>query len=166
MTMASWDNLPSEEFEADEDAKKYVLHMIQRGMSQSLFYLGLAHERLKEKEQARGFYQRALDLALRTNAKEEASYAYCHLAGLSDEKEQQLEYALQSLHLREEIGFKRALPHSHLFICDLYLQRNNLEKSQEHCQIAFQLAEEMELKNALMMACYSQGKIYQREGQA
>lgn len=164
LTMARWDDLPSDDFEADEPLKNYVLHLIERGMSQSLFYLGLAYERLEEQERARASYQRALDLALRANAKEAASYAYRHLAGLSDEQEQQLEYALQSLRLREEIGFKRTLPHSHLLVCDIYLQRNDLEKAQEHCQIAFQLAEEMEIKQVLMLACSSQGEIYQRKG--
>jgi hypothetical protein len=66
--------------------------------------------------------------------------------------------------LREEIGFKRTLPLSHLLVCETYLQRNNLEKAQEHCQTAFQLAGEMEIQNALMMAFFSQGEICQRQG--
>jgi tetratricopeptide (TPR) repeat protein len=161
IAMASWDNLTSEDSEADEYARNDVLRLLERGMSQALFCLGLAHERLQEKEQARDSYQRALDLALRSDAKEEASYAYRHLAGLTEDKEQQLEYALQSLQLREEIGFKRTLPYSHLLVCDMYLQRHDLEKAQEYCQSAFQLAEAMEMKNALMMVYYSQGEIYQ-----
>ena len=51
-----------------------------------------------------------------------------------------------------------------MLVCDIYLQREDLEKAQEHCQAAFQLAEEMEVKNALMMAFYSQGEIFQRQG--
>jgi len=164
LAMANGSDLPSDDFEADESSKNHVLHVIERGMSSSLFYIGLAYERLEEPERARDSYQRALDLALRSHAKEAASYAYRHLAGLSEEQEQQLEYALQSLQLREEIGFKRTLPLSHLLVCDIYLQRNDLEKAQEHCQIAFQLAEEMEIKQALMMAYYSQGEIFQRKG--
>jgi len=159
-----WDDPTSEEFKPDEYARNYVLRIIEGGMSKALFYLGLAYERLEKDEQARASYQRALDLALRADAKEEASYAYRHLAGFCKTKEQQLEYALQSLALREEIGFKRLLPHSHLLVCDVYLLCDDLEKAQEHCRAAFQLAEEMDAKSVLMMVFYSQGEIAQHQG--
>lgn len=164
IAMAEWDGPSSEDFQPDEDARNYVLRIIERGMSKALFSIGLASEQLGKHEQARDSYQRALDLALHADAKEEASYAYRHLTSFCEEKEQQLHYALQSLALREEIGFKRLLPHSHLLVCDIYLHRGDLEKAQEHCQAAFQLAEEMDLKQALMMALYSQGEISQRQG--
>lgn len=159
-----WDDPTSEQFQPDEYARNYVLHIIERGMSKALFYLGLASERLGKNEQARDLYRRALDLVLHADAKEEASYAYRHLASYCTDQEQQLHYAFQSLALREEIGFKRLLPHSHLLVCDLYLQRDDLEKAQEHCQNAFQLAGEMGLNNPLMMAWYSRGEIAQRLG--
>jgi tetratricopeptide (TPR) repeat protein len=158
-------HLTPEDPEVDEHTKHYVLHIIERWMSKSLFYTGLVHERHGANEQAKDFYQRALDFALHISAKEEASYAYRHLAGLSEDKEQQLEYALQSLHLREEIDFKRSLPLSHLLVCDVYLDRNDLEKAQEHCQNALQLAEEMKMEHGLVMAFLSQGEIYQRQSQ-
>jgi tetratricopeptide (TPR) repeat protein len=51
-----------------------------------------------------------------------------------------------------------------LFVCDIYLHSDGLEKAQEHCQTALQLAEEMDATNALMMVFYSQGEIAQGQG--
>jgi tetratricopeptide (TPR) repeat protein len=161
IVVVQWPDSTTTDIEPYEYAKDYGARLIDRHTSSALFLTGLTYERLEEYEQARDYYRQALDLARHADAKEEASYVYRHLAGLSEDKGQQLEYALQSLHLREEIGFKRTLPLSHLLVCDVYLQLNNLEKAQEHCQAAFQLAEEMELKNALMAAFFSQGEIYQ-----
>ena len=141
-----WNDPTSKDFQPDEHLRNYILFLIEKGMSRSLFYTGLVYECLGEKELARDSSQRALGLALHADAKEEASYASSQLASLCENQEQKLEYALQSLALREEIGFKRLLPYSHLLICDLYLQRNDLEKAQDHCHTAFQLAEEIEIK--------------------
>lgn len=141
-----------------------VLQIKTTGISKALMFLALSHQRLGENEQGNEYNQRALDLALQVDAKEVASYIYRHLTWLVEDFEQKLEYALNSLRLREEIGFKRLLPHSHLLVSDLFLEQGTLEIAQEHCQAALQLAKEMDLPSALMMIFRTRGDIYQRQG--
>jgi len=141
-----------------------ILQIKATGTSKALMFLALSHQRLGEDEQGKEYNQRALDLALQVDAKEVASYIYRHLTWLVEDPEQKLEYALNSLRLREEIGFKRLLPHSHLLVSDLFLEQGTLEIAQEHCQAALQLAKEMDLPSALMMIFRTQGDIYQRQG--
>ncbi len=55
------------------------------------------------------------------------------------------------------------LPLSHLLLGTIYLQHSDLEKAQEHCQSAFLLADEMNIKQALMKTFFLQGEIYQHQ---
>jgi tetratricopeptide (TPR) repeat protein len=142
----------------------YFTRRIDQHASKTLFYIGLVYESSQDIAQAQDFYQRSLDLALLSDSKEEASHVYSHLANICENKEQQLEYALQALHLREEIGFKRMLPVSCLHLGALYLKRNEFEKAEEYCQTALQLANEMNIKRALIKAFFLQGEIYQLQG--
>ena len=144
-------------------ALDYFTRLIDRSTSEALFSVGLIHESLEELTLARDFYQRSLNLALHSGSKEVASYASSRLAHIGESEDQQLVYALQSLHLREEIGFKRMLPYSHFRLSEIYLQQNHLEKAQEHCQIAFHLAEDLGIKHTLMTAFFIQGEMQQQQ---
>lgn len=135
-------------------------------LAESLFYTGLTYERQHQDAQAQEYYQRALQLAESSSNVWGASEATRHLAGLymSIDLEQSLNYALKSLALREEIGFKRALPSAQLLISDVYVERGNLEQALEYCQQAEQLAREMKLQNYLVYAQVTHGDIAYKQG--
>lgn len=136
------------------------------GIAQSLFYIGLTHERLGEEDQARGYYRQALDLGREYDDKWVISETTRHLAGLNlgKDNDTSLRYALESLRLREEMGFKRAFPAAHLLLSSVYIARGELEKAWEHTQLAHGLAEEMKLRSSVMSVLLTQGEIQQRRG--
>lgn len=136
------------------------------GIAQSLFYIGLTHERHREEEQARGCYRQALDLGREYDDRWVISETTRHLAGLNlgKDNDTSLRYALESLRLREEMGFKRAFPSAHLLLSSVYMARGELERAWEHAQIAQGLAEEMMLRSSLMSVLLTQGEIQQRLG--
>lgn len=135
-------------------------------LAESLFYTGLTYERHHQDAQAQEYYQRALKRAESSSNAWGASEATRHLAGLymSIDLEQSLSYALKSLALREEIGFKRGLPPAQLLVSDVYVERGDLEQALEYCQQAQQLAWEMNLQNYLVYAQVVHGDIAYKQG--
>src|SRR5581483_6786554 len=126
-----------------------------RVMSEALFYIGLVHERRRQNEQAQPYYTRSLQIAEQHNHKLETSYAARHLSGIALENgdlEQALNYALKSLHLREEIGFRSALPHSHLLVSDVYMAQKDLANAHFHAQQAYALAEDQKQKDGIIFS--------------
>lgn len=136
------------------------------GIALSLFYIGLTHERLREEEPARGYYRQALDLGREYDDKWVISETTRHLAGLNlgKDNDTSLRYALESLRLREEMGFKRAFPSAHLLLSKVYTAREELEQAWEDARIAQDLAEEMKLRIYLTSAWLTQGEILLKRG--
>lgn len=136
------------------------------GIAQSLFSIGLTYEQSAEEEQARGYYRQALDIAREYDDKWVISEVTRHMAGLNlgKDNDTSLRYALESLRLREEIGFKRALPPAHLLVYEVYRERGELEQARKHVQAARNLADEMDLHYSIMFALLAQGEIQQRQG--
>jgi tetratricopeptide (TPR) repeat protein len=133
-----------------------------RGISEALFHSGLTYEQRNLTDKARGCYTEALQFADLYNHKLEKSYALRHLAGLVAAKgdlDAALNYALTSLALREEIGFRVYLPHSHILVGDIYLQRDDSENALINYQNAQALAEEIGIKNALILSLLAIGNI-------
>jgi tetratricopeptide (TPR) repeat protein len=133
-----------------------------RGISEALFYSGLTYEQRGLFENALESYTEALQFADLYNHKLEKSYALRHLAWLASERgdlDAALNYALTSLALREEIGFRVYLPHSHILVGDIYLAREDSENALINYQNAQGLAEEMEIKNALIRSLLAIGNI-------
>ncbi len=121
-------------------------------ISESYHYLGKLGDALN-----------ILKIGEQHNYKLEASYAARHLAGIFADKEdpkQGLKFALESLTLREDIGFKRTLPASHLLVGMLYYAQNDLAHALLHYHKALELAEEMELKSAVMSSLLAIGDIH------
>jgi tetratricopeptide (TPR) repeat protein len=138
-------------------------------LADSLFYTGLTYIWEGQEEQARAYFQRALELAEQHGNKWAASEATRHLADVSMVKdkdyEQSLRYALRSLALREEIGFKRTYPAAHLLVSDVYVQLGDLERALAHCQQAEVLAEEMKLQTYLVGTRLTRGDVAYKRGQ-
>ncbi len=133
-----------------------------RGISEALFHSGLTYEQRELVEKAQECYTEALQFADLYNHKLEKSYALRHLAGLVMNKgdlDAALNYALTSLALREEIGFRVYLPHSHILVGDIYLKREDSESALINYQNAQALAEEMGIKNALIFSLLAIGNI-------
>ncbi len=133
-----------------------------RGISEALFYRGLTYEQRSLSDRAQESYTEALQFADLYNHKLEKSYALRHLAGLATHKgdlDAALNYALTSLALREEIGFRVYLPHSHVLVGDIYLAREDSENALINYQNAQALAEEMGIKNALIHALLAIGNV-------
>ena len=133
-----------------------------RGISEALFHSGLTYGQRDLVDNARDCYTEALQFADLYNHKLEKSYALRHLAELAAAKgdlDAALNYALTSLALREEIGFRVYLPHSHILVGDIYLEREDSESALINYQNAQALAEEMGIKNALILSLLETGNI-------
>ncbi|GHO46368.1 tetratricopeptide repeat protein [Ktedonospora formicarum] len=133
-------------------------------LSESLFYTGLTYDRESHSEQAQSYYQRALELAEQHGNKWAASEALRHLTDHT-EGEQRLHYALRSLELREEMGFKRGLPPAQLLVSDVYLDLGDLKRALEYCQQAEQLATEMGLQIHAIWGLLTYGDIASKREQ-
>lgn len=127
-------------------------------LPESLFFTGLTYDRENHGEQARSYYQRALELAERHGNKWAASEAFRHLTDHT-EGAQRLNYALRSLELREEMSFKRSLPSAQLLVSDVYLALGDPKRALVYCQQAEQLATEMGLRIYVMWALLTYGDI-------
>lgn len=137
-----------------------------RILAESLFSTGLTYEQHDEGTPAGEYYRRALGIAEPHGHTWAASEAYRHLSGLriSIDITQSLEYALKSLALREEMGFKRGLPPAQLLVSDVYIERNELARALEYCQQAEQLSTEMGLHIYLSLASFTRGEIAYKQG--
>lgn len=143
----------------------------ERGISESLFYIGVVHEHEDEPDDDKAFeyYTRAFHIARNNDYKLEESYATRHLAGMLMAKEskedrgQALKYALRSLALREEIGFKRYLPPSHNLVGEIYFLQGDVEHALLHQQQAYALAQEMNLPMFCMWSLFAMGEIHQAQ---
>ncbi|GHO82712.1 hypothetical protein KSZ_07180 [Dictyobacter formicarum] len=136
------------------------------GIAQTLFYVGLTYEREDDKQRAESHYQQALKIAREHSHKWIISEATRHLAGLMMQQDTDLalRYALESLRLRSEIGFKRALPLAHFLVSDIYALRNELDAALEQCRQGQQLAEEMGIRSAMLNGLLTMGQIQLQQG--
>ncbi len=164
-------NTGSDDYTEARRAMRQALEIYEKfddshGIAQSLFFIGLTHERNGEEEQARGYYRQALDIAREYDDKWVISEVTRHLAGLNMGKDNDtsLRYALESLQRREEIGFKCVLPLAHVLVCEVYTERGELEQARKHAQYAQELSEEMDLRSASILTLLAQGEIQQKQG--
>ncbi|GCE09753.1 tetratricopeptide repeat protein [Dictyobacter aurantiacus] len=141
--------------------KLYTTLEDTEGIAQTLFYMGLTYEREEDEKSAESHYQQALKIAREHNHKWIMSEATRHLAGLAMQQDTDLalRYALESLHLRSEIGFKRALPPAYFLVSDIYTLRHELDAALEYCQQGQQLAEKMRLSSAIINGLLTMGQI-------
>jgi tetratricopeptide (TPR) repeat protein len=131
-----------------------------RGVADSLFHIGLIHERLGENDAAREMYSRAYALATERHHHLELSYAARHLGGLALEAGD-LDVALrlfrESLALRQEAGYTLLLPLAHIALGETLLARNEMEGAASQYEQAHTLAQGMQSplikESALLALC-------------
>jgi ATP/maltotriose-dependent transcriptional regulator MalT len=62
------------------------------------------------------------------------------------------------------MNFRRALPSAQLLLSDIYVERGEMERALEYCQLAEELATEMDLQNYLVFVSLTRGDIASRQG--
>jgi tetratricopeptide (TPR) repeat protein len=124
-----------------------------RGVADSLFHIGLIHERLGETDMALDMYRRAYALAKERGHELELSYAARHLGGLALEAgdlDAALAYFRESLALRQEVGYTLLLPLAHIALGETLLARNDVNSAAREYEQAHALAQGMQ--SPLIMA--------------
>ena len=133
-----------------------------RGISESLFFIGLVHERERTHDLAYAYYTKALHIADQHGHTAEKAEPTRHLAGLAwvkGELDQALSSALQALTFRKTAGFKPFLPFDHLLISDIYLAQGDTANALLYAQYAYALAKGTGQKRALVFSLLSLGEI-------
>lgn len=140
-----------------------VLHD-DRGVSESLFHVGLISELLGQKEVARSSYTQALQIAQQQGYPREASEALRHLGFLEQAQgnfSQAQQYFTEALHVLEHAGIRVYLPFAHVVLADVCLAQGNVELASSQCQRALDLSRKMDIKKALIFSLLSSGHICQ-----
>ncbi|HLZ58512.1 MAG TPA: tetratricopeptide repeat protein [Ktedonosporobacter sp.] len=134
-----------------------------RGISESLFWMGICYERLHQYDQAQESYLQALAIANQYGHRLERWHPARHLSGIAavvkGDVDLGLKYARESLAALEEVGFKLYLPYGHLLVGEVYEAKQDLTHALDHCQKALALAEELGETNVVVGALLSIGDI-------
>ncbi|GLV55619.1 hypothetical protein KDH_24630 [Dictyobacter sp. S3.2.2.5] len=140
----------------------------QRGISESLFHLGLIEDIIDQPEQAHEYYTQSLHLAQQYNYAREAAEALRHL-GFHAQREGNLSeaqrYFSESLRMAEMCGMQMYLPFAHVTLADVYLEQKELDRASEHARQALELAGRLDVKRAQIFALFSSGSICQARGE-
>jgi tetratricopeptide (TPR) repeat protein len=145
--------------------RRRMLHD-ERGISESLFYVGLISELLGQKEVARTSYIQSLQIAQQQGYAHEAFEAFRHLGSLEQAQgnfSQAQHYFTESLHQLERARMHVYLPFAHVVIADVYLAQGDVEAAFSHGKIALELAQKMNIKKALFFSLMSLGHISQEK---
>ncbi len=125
-----------------------------RGISESLFQIGVVYERWQQHERALECYAQARQIADQHGHafRRPSQPAMSRFMRCGRDLEQALPPALEALALREEARFRPYQPLDHLLIYDVYLARGDTEQAQQHARRATEIAEE--LGHQAMVAAY------------
>lgn len=126
-----------------------------RGVAESLFHVGLMHERLNEPDRAGEVYERAYALAREHRHKLELSYVARHLGGIASDRHDlvtALAYFEESLALRQDAGYTLGLPLAHIALGDTRLLQRDVSGAAQNYQQARALAEGMQSPLATVFA--------------
>ena len=117
-----------------------------RGVSESCFQIGTVYERWQELEQAQVYYARARQIADQHGylfeKTEPARHVAIHVLRQGDLR-QALVLALQTVELREAVGFKPYLPLDYLLVRDIYQMQGDTANAELYAQKASAAAEEI-----------------------
>ncbi len=142
-----------------------VLHD-DRGISESLFYVGLISELLDQKEVARISYTQSLQIAQQQDYPREAFEALRHLGFLEQAEgnfPQAQHYFIESLYQLEHAGIQIYLPFAHIVIADVCLGQGIVEIASLHGKTALELARKMNIKKAHIFSLLSLGYVCQEK---
>ena len=117
-----------------------------RGISESLFGIGLVYQFWQQNDLAREHFIKAIQVAEQYGHMLEQAEPNRHLsfdALFRGDLEAALTYALRALSFREAADFRPYQPFDHLALSDIYLKKGDTANAQFHMQQASALAEEM-----------------------
>lgn len=117
-----------------------------RGISESLFGIGLIYQFWQQNDLAREHFTKAIQVAEQYGHELEQAEPNRHLtmdALFRGDLDQALIHARRALAFREAVGFRSYQPLDHLLLRDVYLAKGDTEHAQFHKQRAIALAEEM-----------------------
>jgi tetratricopeptide (TPR) repeat protein len=138
-----------------------------RGVAESLFHIGLVHERLENYDQAQDFYRRAYALARERGHLLEQSYASRHLGGAAQamgDLDAALAFFGESLALRQEVGYTLLLPLAHIALGETLLARNNADGAAGEYARAYALAQGMQSPLIMVSSLLALSELAQARG--
>jgi tetratricopeptide (TPR) repeat protein len=138
-----------------------------RGVAESLFHVGLIHERLEQYDEALDFYRRSYTLARERGHLLEQSYAARHLGGGAQEMgdlDAALAYFRESLALRQGIGYPLLLPLAHIALGDVMLARNDVDGAASQYEQAHTLAQGMQSPLIMVSSLLALSELAQARG--
>jgi tetratricopeptide (TPR) repeat protein len=138
-----------------------------RGVAESLFHVGLIHERWEQYDDALDFYRRAYTLARDYGHLLEQSYAARHLGGGEQEVgdlDAALVYFRESLALRQEVGYTLLLPLAHIALGEVMLARNEGDGAAHEYEQAHALAQSMQSPLVMVFALLALSELAHARG--
>jgi tetratricopeptide (TPR) repeat protein len=138
----------------------------ERGISESLFYVGLISALLRQEEAAQSSYKEALQIARTAGYPREAAEALRHLGFLEQAQgnfSQAQQYFTEALQVLEHARLDVYLPFAYVVLADVCLAQGNVEAASAHGKIALELARKMNIKKALIFSLLSLGSICQEK---
>ena len=140
-----------------------------RGISESLFCIGLVYQFWQQHELAREHFTRAIQVAEQYEYVLEQAEPHRHLtvdALFKGDLEAALTHALRALSFREAGGFRPYQPFDHLSLWDIYQKIGDTAKVQFHMQQASTLAEEMGLSTLVSSMINTTNRLGIQKGEA
>jgi tetratricopeptide (TPR) repeat protein len=138
-----------------------------RGVVESLFHVGLVHERLEQYDEALDMYWRAYALARERGHLLEQSYAARHLGGGAQELgdlDAALAYSRESLALRQELGITLLLPLAHIALGAVTLARQDVDGAGQEYEQAHTLADGMQSPLAIVFSLLALSELAHARG--
>lgn len=139
----------------------------REGEGKACFNIGLIHQRRREMEEAASRFSEAYDIAIQGDYRFDQSLAIRHLGFIHFTKgdyELAEKCALESLKLRQELGYRLYLPSAHHVLGVLYIVQEKWEQAMAHLEQAKAMAEEMKLSAYMIQIQLAQGEWYKRQG--
>ncbi len=136
-------------------------------LAETIFYLGLVHERLDELKEAKTTYERALQIAAAAEDKLMMAYLYRHLAdfqkpdrGLAGV----LDYHQRSLRLREEVGFATGIVFASVAVAETLMDMKQPEQALPHYERALAVAQEIHVHRGAAYAHMGLAAVHHAAG--
>lgn len=136
-------------------------------VAETLFYLGLVHERLDENPQAKATYERALDVVTPVGDKVIMAYLYRHLADFQKPERGLagvLEYHRRCLRLREEAGFATGIIFASVAVGETLLEMKQPDQALPHYERALAVAQETDVARGAAYAHLGLAAVHQAAG--
>jgi len=138
----------------------------KHGLVDSCFHLGLVAQYAGDEKSADRYFSSSAALSSELELKLERSYAVRHLGILainSKEFGKGLDHLLESLALREEIGFKIYMPFSLISVADCHAESGAIDEAYAYYFKALQAGNDIENTRAIMLASINLGIISKQQ---